>query len=73
LGQSRPVTGLLYLLLAKDKFGLRRGREIRDAIWMLQIISEQTLNIDEEVCACFVGWQKAFHHVNWSKLIQILE
>ena len=40
---------------------------------MLQIISEQTLNIDEEVCACFIGWQKAFDHVNWSKLIQILE
>jgi hypothetical protein len=40
---------------------------------MLRIISEQTLNVDEETCACFIGWQKAFDHVSWSKLMQILE
>jgi hypothetical protein len=27
---------------------------------MLRIISERTLEIDEKLCACFVGWQKAF-------------
>jgi hypothetical protein len=32
----------------------------RDAIGMLRIISEPTLGIDEELCACFIDWQKAF-------------
>jgi len=31
---------------------------------MLRIISEQTLRIDEELCVCFIDWQKAFDGVN---------
>jgi hypothetical protein len=27
----------------------------------------------EELCACFIYWQKAFDHVNWTKLMQILK
>jgi len=42
---------------------------------MLRIIrvSERTLEIDEEVCVCFIDWQKAFDSVNWTKLMQILK
>jgi hypothetical protein len=43
-----------------------------DAIGMLKIISERTLDIDEE-CVCFTDWQKAFDHVNWTELINILK
>jgi hypothetical protein len=31
------------------------------------------LDIDEELCACFIDWQKAFDLVNWTKLMQILK
>jgi hypothetical protein len=44
-----------------------------DAIGMLRIISERTLDTDEELCACFVDRQKAFHSVYWTKLMQILK
>jgi hypothetical protein len=40
---------------------------------MLRIIPERTLDIDEELCACFVDWKKAFDRVNWTKLMQILK
>jgi hypothetical protein len=40
---------------------------------MLKIISERNLVIDEELCACFIDWQKAFDCVKWTKLIQILK
>jgi hypothetical protein len=40
---------------------------------MLRIISERFLDIDEELCACFIDWQKAFDLVNWTKLMQILK
>jgi len=40
---------------------------------MLRIISERTLEIDEELRVWFLDWQKAFHRVNWTKLMQILE
>jgi len=31
------------------------------------------LEIDEELCVCFIDWQKAFDRVNWAKLMQILK
>jgi hypothetical protein len=60
-------------VLGENQFGFRRGKGTSDAIGMLRIISERTLDIDEELCACFIDWQKAFDHVNWTKLMQILK
>ena len=40
---------------------------------MLRIISERNLEIDEELCVCFIDWQKVFHRVKWTKLMQILK
>jgi hypothetical protein len=37
-------------------FGFRRSKGTRDATGMLRIISEQTLEIDEEMCLCFMDW-----------------
>ena len=56
----------------EDHLGFRRGKEPRGAIGMLKIIPERTLDIDKELCACFINWQMAFDHVNWTKLMQIL-
>ena len=42
-------------------------------IGILRIISERTLEIDEELSVCFIDWQKAFDRVNWTKLMQILK
>ena len=40
---------------------------------MLRIISERTLETDEELCVCFIDRQKAFDRVNWTKLMLILK
>lgn len=53
-----------------DQFGFRR-EGIWGAIGVLRI-SEQTLDTDEEMSACFTDWQKAFDCVNWTKLMLIL-
>jgi len=60
-------------VLGEDQFGFRRGKGTRDAVGMLRIISERTLEINEELCVCFIDWQKAFHRVSWTKLLQILK
>jgi hypothetical protein len=31
------------------------------------------LDIVEELCAFIIDWREAFDHVNWTKLMQILE
>jgi hypothetical protein len=40
---------------------------------MLRIISERTLDIGEEICICFIDWQKVFDCVYWTKLMEILK
>jgi hypothetical protein len=37
---------------------LEEEKETRDTIGMLRIISERNLDIDEELCACFIDWKK---------------
>ena len=39
-----------------DQFEFRRGRGTRDAIGMLRIIAERTLEIKGELCVCFIDW-----------------
>jgi hypothetical protein len=56
----------------EDKVRFRGRKATRDATGMLSIMSEQTLNRDEEICACFKDWQKTSEHVKWKKLMQIL-
>jgi hypothetical protein len=68
----RRVEKKIEDVLGEDQFGFRRGKGTRDAIGMLRIISEQTFEIDEELSACFIDWQKAFDQVNWTKLMKIL-
>jgi len=60
-------------VLEEDKFGFRSGKGSKYAIGMLRIISEWTLAIDDELCACFIDWQKACDCINWTKLMQVLE
>jgi hypothetical protein len=57
------------MYLENISLDLEEEKEIR----MLQIISEQTLDKHEELCVCFIDWQKASNHVNWTKLLQILK
>ena len=60
-------------VLGEEQFGFTRGKGIRDAIWMMRIIAEWTLEIDEELCVSFIDCQKTFDRVNWTKLMQILQ
>jgi hypothetical protein len=60
-------------VVGEDQFGFRKGKGNRDAIGMLRIISERTLEIYAEMCVCFIDWQKAFDRVTWTTLMQILK
>jgi len=70
---TRRIETKIEDALGEGQFGFRRGKGMRDAIGMITIIAERTLEIDEELCVCFIDWQKAFDCVNWTKLMQILK
>ena len=40
---------------------------------MQRIISERSLDVEEELCECFIDWQGAFERINLIKLLQILK
>ena len=67
------IEGKIEDVLREDQFGFRRGKGTRDAIGMLRIISEPTLEIDAELCVCFIDGQNAFDQVKRTKLMQILK
>jgi len=69
----RRIEKKIEEILGEDPFGYRRGKGTSDAIGMLRIISERTLEIDEDLCVCFIDWKQAFDRVNWTKLMQILK
>jgi len=50
-------------------YGFRRGNGTRDASALLRIMSGRSVDIVEELCAFIIDWQKAFDHVNWTKLM----
>ena len=56
----------------KDQFGFRRGKGAIEAIGVLRIIPERTLEIDEEWCVISIDWQNASDRVKWVALVQIL-
>ena len=73
---DKLIKGSIFLkkiedVVREDQYGFRRERT-RDASGMLRIISEQTWDIDEKLCACLADRQKAPDHVNWTELMHIL-
>jgi hypothetical protein len=52
----RRIEKTIEDVLGEDQFGFRRGKGTRSAIGMLRIISEQMLEIDEELSVCFIDW-----------------
>ena len=58
-------------VVGEDQYGFGRERRTRDASGMLRI-SEQTLDIDDYLCACLADRQKASDRVKWTELMQML-
>jgi hypothetical protein len=52
--RRRMIEKKIENVLVEDQFGFRREKGTRDAIGILRIISERTLDIDEELCAVFI-------------------
>jgi hypothetical protein len=50
------LKGKFRMYLEKEQFGFRRGKGTTDAVGILTIITEQALQIDEELCACYIHW-----------------
>lgn len=59
--------------MSEDHFDFRKGRGTRDTIGILRLMSDRCLDVIEDICFCFIDWQKAFDGVDWNTLIRILK
>jgi hypothetical protein len=54
-------------VLVEGQIGFRRAKGTSNVIGKLGIVSERILDIDEELCMCFIDGQKEFGIVNRTK------
>ena len=59
--------------IGKNQFGFRKGCGTREAIGVLRMLCERSLELDNEVFVCFVDFEKAFDRVNWVKMLEVLK
>ena len=59
--------------ISRSPFGFRRGCGTRDAIGVLRMLCERSIDYGKDVYVCFVDFEKAFDRVNWMKMMKILE
>jgi len=59
--------------IGKNQFGFRKGYGTRDAIGIMRMLSERSLELDKDVYICFVDFEKAFDRVNWIKMMEVLK
>jgi len=59
--------------IGKNQFGFRKGCGTRDAIGIMRMLCERSLEMDKDVFICFVDFEKAFDRVNWIKMMEVLK
>ena len=59
--------------IGQNQFGFRKGCGTRDAIGVMRVLCERSLEHDNDVYICFVDFEKAFDRVDWIKMMQVLK
>jgi hypothetical protein len=60
------------MVLSKTQFGFRKGCGTREAIGVMRVICERSLEHGNEVFICFVDFEKAFDRIDWVMMLNIL-
>jgi len=59
--------------IGRNQIGFRKGCGTRDAIGVMRMIFEKSLEFGNNVYICFVDFKKAFDRVNWEKMMKVLQ
>lgn len=66
----------IYRRLEEDisdtQFGFRNGLRTREALFALSVMSQRCLDINQDIYACLIDYNKAFDRVRHDQLIEIL-
>ena len=59
--------------IGNDQFGFRKGTGTREAIAVMRVLGERSIEHNQPVYVCFVDYEKAFDRVDWPRLMSILK
>ena len=59
--------------IAKEQYGFMTDKSTRNAIFILRILIERTIEVKHDIYLCFLDYTKAFDKVKHGNLFQILE
>ena len=57
-------------LISRNQFGFRKGLGTRDAVGIMKVLCERSIEFGNAVYICFVDFEEAFDRVNWVKMIE---
>src|SRR5215469_16988953 len=63
----------LHSFLSKGQFEFRSGVGTRDAIGVMRMLCERSLEYGNDIYVCYVDFEKAFDRVKWDKMMQVLK
>ena len=69
---TRRIEAKVNEYISSNQFGFRKGCGTRDAIGVMRILCERSLEYGNDVYICFVDFEKAFDRVNWVKMMSVL-
>uniref|UniRef100_A0A8D8UV16 Craniofacial development protein 2 n=2 Tax=Cacopsylla melanoneura TaxID=428564 RepID=A0A8D8UV16_9HEMI len=59
--------------ISDTQFGFRNGYSTRDALFAYNVLVQRCLDINQNVYACFIDYNKAFDKVKHNQLIEVLK
>ena len=59
--------------LSGGQFEFRRGVGTRDAIGVMRMLSDRSLEHGKDLYICYIDFEKAFDRVRWDKMMEILK
>ena len=71
---SKRLKKYIKEVIDENIFGFQKGKGTRDAIVLIRITYiRKCAYIRKDICFCLIDWQKAFDHIDWMKMFEILQ
>jgi endonuclease/exonuclease/phosphatase family metal-dependent hydrolase len=59
--------------ISDNQFGFRKGCGTREALAVMRILCERSLEYNNDIYICFIDFEKAFDRVDWKILLETLK
>ena len=67
------VRNKIYPEISEEQFGFRKGKGTRDAIFVIRMLGERSLEMQKDLYAIFVDYEKAFDRVKQREIVNDLK